>query len=213
MNRDTARARIQFGLGRRTDLADEINDSLQDVQVRLEQEDALPWFLRTEISSTTTTAAEERVGVPSDFLAEWEDDALWYFNDTASEPEDVWTKLQKSETDLLRAKYPGSGTPKAYSLDGTYFRIFPTPDAVYTLKQIYFAADQVLSTNIENKWLKYVPELLIGIVGQEMGVPIGLSAARFERFRQLESEGRTRIRRKNLQLELANRPLLIGGPD
>lgn len=213
MTRDEAVARVHLLLGNRSDQATNIQNALQDVQARLEREDTLPWFLRTEISSTTTTVSEERVAVPTDFLAEWEDDALWYFNSAATDPEDVWVKLQKAENDLLRAKYPGSGAPKAYSLDGMNYRIFPTPDDVYTLKQIYYAADTVLTTNITNGWLTNLSELLIGMAGQEVGFPLGLSETRINRFRELESNGRTRLIRKNLELAMTNRGFQIGGPD
>ena len=227
MTRDEVVARVQRGCGNRTGLELAIQEYIRDIQVELENEAELPWFLRTEISSVNTVVDEERVAKPQDFLAEWEDDALWFY-DTAPEPGfPKWLKLEKAELDGLRQDsfklYTSLGEdpanpvsivkPRAYAFDGFYFRIFPTPDKVYQLRMIYYAADTVLTTNIENKWLKYVPEIFVGMAGQRIGSDINLSDKRMARFVAEEDRGRRRILAKNVGLQMDNRQILMGGAD
>ncbi len=173
MLRDEAISRIQRRLGFRSDLVSAITEAIQDAQMRAEDSPTLPWFLITEVSSITTTIGEERVQLPSDFLREYEDDALYYFNAAATDDADKWVELPKDDLDFLRRKYPGSGAPKAYTIAGDYFRIFPTPDAVYTLKSMYYQADLVLTDNVENLWLKHAPFMLINDAGNEIAADIG----------------------------------------
>lgn len=178
MLKSKAIQRIQARLGFRTDLEATILAELQDSQNKLEQGvplptggTFLPWFLQTEIGSVLTDIGEERIPLPTDpkFLKEAEGDALWYFNDAATEPEDIWTPLHKDDLDFLRTNLTGTGAPKAYALDGTYFRILPTPDQVYKLKMLYFGADAPLTEeDTENKWLQFAPYLLIGDAGREV---------------------------------------------
>jgi hypothetical protein len=168
MTRDEAVTRIQRRLGFRTDLVAEIQDELKVAQESLEREMVSPpWFLLEEVSFTVTTADESRVEVPSNFLREYEQGTLWIY-DTALE--DPWVELSKGFMAGLNAFYVGTGQPKAFSLDGKYFRLHPTPDAEYTLRLIYYKTDTPLTTNIENQWLKYAPWLLVGLAGQEVAV-------------------------------------------
>ena len=173
--------RIQQRLGRRSDLSTEIVNELNDAQDRLEGGVQLlppftgvflPWFLRSEVGSFSTVAGEERVALPCDFIREVEEDALWYFNPDAEEVEDEWVELVKDSTDFLRGDKPGSGPPEKYSIDGAYFRIFPTPDDVYELKFVCFkrAADATISPDVETVWLKHAPYLVIGEAGYEMAM-------------------------------------------
>lgn len=173
MDRDTARARVQFNMSNRTSHTAQILLAMQDAQLELEKMPDLPWFLKKEISSVTTVADEERLLVPTDFLREFEEDALYYYDGTAAASEQ-WTVLFKESLDFLRGNYSGSGKPEGYALDGKYFRLFPTPDvSTYTIKMIYYYADSLLTTNIENQWLLYAPRLIIGKAGMDIGAAIG----------------------------------------
>lgn len=190
MDRDTAVARIHETLGFRSDKTTEIIAKLQDVQDLFEGAPELPWFLITEVESASTVSGEERVALPVDFLREWEDDALYYFNSTATADADKWVELEKGDLSVLRKKYPGSGAPVAYSLDGDYFRIFPTPDDVYTLKQIYYKKDALLTSNIENDWLKHGARLLIGEAGMAIAAALRDAEALAEFTRQRDDGAR-----------------------
>ena len=173
MKRDTAMNRIQVKLGFRgaTFLTTEITNAFLDAQEKLESRPLLPWFLRTEMSSITTVSGEERVVTPSDFIREDEESALWYF-DASADDADKWTEIVKDDQSVLRHKHPGDGPPIAYSIHGDYFRLFPTPDDVYTLKLAYYQNDTLLETNIENKWMLHASDLMIGLVGKDIATDL-----------------------------------------
>jgi len=164
-----AQSRIKQRLGFRTDLDTEIGFSVRDAQARLEQEPELPWFLRSPLTTLSTVSGQETVPLPADFLREAEDEALYLYDATTDNP---YRELEKNDVDNLRALWPGSGEPRAYALDVSDFRIFPTPDAVYTLKFIYMAADSIPSSGVENKWLKYIPGLLIAEAGRDIAAAV-----------------------------------------
>ena len=210
MFRDVARARIQQTLGFRSDKETEILAALQDAQVMLERGATLPWFLLSEVASITTTSGEERVALPTDFLREWEDDPLWYFVAGTGGDADAWTELAKDDLALLRSKYPGEGAPKAYALDVKYFRIFPTPDDAYTLKTMYFKADAVLTTNIENQWLEFFPYLVIGEAGQLLASGLRDKDA-IATFQKWTDEGRARMLVENEARMHASHAYVMGG--
>jgi hypothetical protein len=131
-------------------------------QTQLQSLPTLPWFLTSEDSFTTTTIDEERVLLPTDFLLEAEDARLYYRPDDWPEEDEV--ELKKEDYDQLKRDFLGveANVPEAYAILGGYFRIFPLPDAVYTIRMIYMKEDEVLTSNIENGWLKHNPMLLLG---------------------------------------------------
>lgn len=213
MLRDAARARIQNTLAFRTDKEAEIVNALQDAQVILEQGAELPWFLKTEVSSISTVSGEERIPIPNDFLREDEDDSLWFFEVGTGGDDDTWIALAKEDVEFLRKKYPGSAdTPIAYSLDEKYFRIFPTPDSIYTLKMVYYRRDTDLTSNIENDWLKYFPYLLIGEAGRlfSPGLRDKDATAQFSRW---AAEGRIAMLVANEARMHSGRRYVMGGQD
>ena len=212
MDRAAAVSRVQQKLAFRTDLETEIIEALQDAQVELEKETTLPWFLQSEVSSISTVDGEERIKLPSDFIREWEDDPLWYYNASAAEDPDKWAPLAKDDLEELREAYPGEGAPKAYQLDVKYFRLFPTPDGVYVLKMIYYKHDTTLATNVENLWLEHFPLLLISKAGLSVATSlrdkdaIGVFAVMEQQhYRSMVND--TEARRH------ASKRYIMGGPD
>lgn len=130
----------------------------------LEQMDFVPWFLLSENTSTTTTATEPRLALPSDFIMEDEDGALIY--ETA---DGVKTLLPKDEFDYAIEYFADTavGPPQAYALVGDYFYLFPTPDAAYTINLRYFAHDTApTDTGTTNKWLSQAAMLLLAETGR-----------------------------------------------
>ena len=212
MDRDAARARIQQTLAFRTDKTAEIVNALQDAQVVLERGAVLPWFLQSEVSSISTVVGEERISIPSDFLREWEEDPLSYFVAGTGGDVDAWTELAKEDLAFLRSAYPGSGAPIAYALDVKYFRIFPTPDAIYTLKMIYYKADAVLSSNVENQWLTYLPYLMIGEAGR-LFAPALRDKDATAQFSRWAAEGRALMLIENEARIHSSRRYIMGGVD
>ena len=212
MTRDEAVTRMQRSLGFRTGLVTTLRDALVDAQSLLELEAFLPWFLLTEIASITTTANEERVPLPSNFLQEFEDGTLYFFDSSAAADEQ-YTPLAKDDIDFLRKELPGEGTePLAYGMDDSYFRLFPTLTAAVTLKIIYYKEDTKLTSNLENKWLKYAHDVMRGKAGMEVAGDVRDDKA-FAIFQKLHDEGMVRLIRQDEARRSANRRYVMGGTD
>lgn len=162
---------------------DHVLEELQYAQSRHEQGIVfhqgifLPWFLESEVGTGVTLAGEQRMPFHSDFLRELEEGALWFYDTSTETPQ--WIELQKDDMDYLIKRYPGSGTPKAYALQRSYARLFPTPDDAYTLKVVGYRADDLpsVSPDIENRWLKYSPFMLIEEATRIMAGALGNAAA------------------------------------
>jgi len=214
MLRDAAITEIRRDLGFNNSLDVQILiDGLKNAQASLEREPELPYFLRTEYASIPTVAGEERVAIPtaSEFLMIVEDSALWRF-DAAEDLK--WKELTKHDLDALRRKYSATDNaePVAYALDNLYFRVFPIPDKVYTLKMIYYAKAAVLDTNIENSWLEHFPQLLISMAVQRVSKSTR-DAAAFQLAKSVEADERIRLRTFIVARETSNYTYQMGGPD
>jgi hypothetical protein len=206
MTRDEAVARIAFLLGNRSDLNDAIVRELKAAQTQLENGPLLPWFLLSEEATASIALGQERIAIPSDFLREPEEEgALWLFREGTAEP----FELAKAQYDKARYVYTGSEQPKVYAAIGGYFYLFPVPDRAYTLKLIYFAADTSLSTNIENKWLKYAPDLLCGQAGGVLATVLEKASAS-ALFAAMAAGARDAISRANTARLEANRVRRMG---
>lgn len=168
----TALSMLKFRLGSRTDadLDTLIPIEMDQAQFEFERSGQPPWFLLTEDATAETELGERRLPVPEDFLLETEDDALWLISPETGEPQ----QLDKGELDASTA-YWGltEGTPTGYALAGNYFHLFPTPDAVYSIRLKYYAADAkptVMAAGATNLWLTYASDLLLARTGRRMAM-------------------------------------------
>lgn len=212
MTRDEAIIIMQQQLGFRSDQADNCVIYLKLAQQQLELEPIKPWFLVSESLTALTTATEDRIGVPPTMLEEYDDAALFYVPDEGDD-EGKNLDLRKDEYDVLVANYrdTAAGEPKSYALRGGYFILFPTPDDAYTIKIVIYAQDDILNSNIENKWLKYAPLLLIGKALQYIPSALRDSVA-LQTGKDWEQQGRLAVFTMNETRDLANRELQMGGP-
>ena len=211
MTRDEGVVLIKQVLGFRNNLDATIVTNMKFAQIRLERSPTKPWWLVSEDSFTTTSATEERIAVPLDFLEEVDQAVLKYVPD---DPDADEVDLEKDEYDVLRKNFRGKvpGPPEAYALVGGYFRLFPTPDAVYTIRQIFYQDDATLDSNIENGWMKWNPMLLLGLAGGTLAVSLRDTIAKME-FSAWEAEGRLLMPRMNIAREMANMDMQVGGPN
>ncbi len=217
MTRDEAVSMIQTQLGFRTTLATTIITQLKFAQQTLEKDAIKPWFLVTEDAYIRTSSGDDRVPVPDDFISETDQAVLHYVPDEVS-VDDPEVELTKDDYDTLRKNFRDTttgitkvGPPEAYCLLGEYFRIFPTPDDDYLLRQIYYAPDTELTSNIENNWLFHFPYLLIGKAGGMMATALRDSVA-LSTFRAWEMEGKAIMLRQVYDREFQNRDMQVGGP-
>lgn len=160
---------LKFRLGSRTDtdLDTIIPVEMAQAQFELEHTGAPPWFLLTEDATASTTPGERRLLVPTDFLLESEDGCLWRVEDTGE-----LTELDKGNFDDSIA-YWGmeQGVPSGYATLGAYFQLFPIPDAAYTMRMKYYAADTLptaMAAGDTNLWLTWGQDLLLAYTGRRL---------------------------------------------
>ena len=216
MLRSAAVSRIQQELGFRSDKSAEIITALQDTQVELERDVTMtPWWLNSGVVTIgTTTAATQTIATPTGFLREKEDSPIYYNNTGADATGERWVELRKESLQWLRDEYQDStGAPEAYYLAEVLIFLFPIPDlSTYVIKGEYIKADTTLATDVENDWLLYAHELMIGIAGQKLARPFRDKEA-LKAFADMETRGRLRVIRENAARETSNTRLAMGGED
>ena len=218
MDRDSAISLLKIRLKRASDTAldSTIITVMQHVQEMILEENAwLPWFLLSEFLTITTTADEERIQVPEDvnftgnnFLMEYEDGALWRIDSSLDSGRKL---LVKDSYDALYARYKtATGKPVKYSLDGDYFRLFPTPDGTYTLNMRCYLKDTGLDTNIENKWLKYASDWLMAETGLIIARDVLRDKVAEGNMSTDISRAKDRLYRKDTARKMANTEATMG---
>jgi hypothetical protein len=182
---------------------------LKLVQTRLEEKEWLPWFLLSTQETAPLTIGEPRLRVPERFLLEYDEGALFLTNSAGDEVE-----LPKEEYDLLRGKYLNTdpNTPETYALRGEYFYFFPTPNAEYPVRMVYFKGQPVLDTDIENRWTKHAPHLLVAELGVVIAGQYTNDAAKKDLFVQQTTREENALMKKHEARDMANRELQMGGP-
>lgn len=211
MTRDEAVAQIKMILGFRSDKTTEIQNQLIFEQNELENDPQLPFFLREEVTNLTTSAGDPQLAVPSGFIREWEEDNL----QVQTLDGESWNKLVKDSADYLRSVYQTEeGIPVAYAYDSVsgFYTLFPTPDAVYTLRQTYYAADTVLSSDITNKWLTHLPKLLIGRAGLVLATSFRDQIA-MQVFSSMVQSEMTKLNALTTDRDGGGRKYVVGGDD
>lgn len=209
MTRNEAVSLVQQNLGFKNALSSTIITNMQAQQQQLELSPTKPWFLLSENSFTNTTVGVRRVALPSDFLDEYEEGCLHYDRQDSTEPE----CLSKDTYERLAYAYRNerTGEPKAYSLDGNYFNIFPLPDGVYKIQMKYYKKGASLTTNIENEWLKHIPLLLVGKVGLVVAEALRDTGA-VPFFKSMVQESLLLLENQNEARKHSNYELQMGGP-
>lgn len=195
-----------------------IIEVIQDSQEQIETTypiEPLPWFLLTERASVAAPANEERLLLPTDFILECEEDALWL-----QLPDGGERLLRKYDADDLRELTSHMTTAEmasnrtsfkfSYALTGDYFRIFPTPDLSYSYKMIYYQKQEVMSdVSAENRWLKYAPWVLIGMAGENYAHAIR-DATAMSYFQQKKGAALEAITNHTIARQIANRRMAMG---
>ena len=153
---------LAWRLGDRDDLNPRMETELNFVQDYVLEANAwLPWFLVTEESEALLVAGERRLPLPTDFLSELEESALWLeLTDGTTE------ELPKGAFDVLARKHQGEGKPLAYSVQGEYFHLFPIPDLPYKVFMRYNQKDsRITDEGTPSRWLKYCADLVLAELG------------------------------------------------
>ena len=213
MDRTAATVVIQDQLGFSSAHASRIVIALKNAQTRREQDPFLPWFLKTDSAIQPVTVADQRtVALPTGFLREVEDDALYYVN--ADESSKLIPMEKQDHLDYLYNTYGVTeGTPAEYFVGKTNFHIFPLPDAVYTLQlNQYYKAATSLASDVENDWLLYAEDTIIGDAGYVIAKALRDRKAQ-DFFKVMQREGTARMILGTTAREEENVEHQMGGDD
>jgi len=136
----------------RSDLTTQIPDFIRLAETRLRRDLRIRQMLKSV--TTSTVAADSTVELPSDFL-EVRDLVI---NGSPPQPLNYASPSAFSRN----TRTWESGKPLDYTVLANDFQLAPVPDAVYTVKMLYFAAPTFLSdTNTSNVFLANTPDVLL----------------------------------------------------
>lgn len=178
MLRSVAVARIQRGLGFRSDQADAIVLALQEAQRELEAGTTLPSFLQSVDQTLSTTSGSHTIAKPTGFIRFVEYEGPYFVS-----TESGLRYLQIKPYDEAKRYYSeyDAGEPLALSIRSTSFAVWPEPDDVYSITASWYAAAAVLDSDIENAWLEKYPDLLWSRAGMIMAADLEHTVA-FQKF-------------------------------
>jgi hypothetical protein len=138
----------------RTDLTTQIPLFIQLAENRLRRDLRIRPMLK--VVTTLTTASDPTVALPSDFLE---------MRDIHIESSPIQTLVYQNPSNFYRntkASTADSGAPKFYTVMGSEFQFAPIPDSAYTLKMVYYASPDYLSSSVSsNVFLANTPDLLL----------------------------------------------------
>lgn len=187
-----------------------IESELQLAQIRLESGPLYPWFLLEDKQDISLAANTESVAVPTGFIAEWDElrpGAMWYQTTPGK-----WKRLTKSMYDDMLRVYVESGEPRAYTLIGDLYYFRPIPTTTTTLRLIYFKQDNtIVQGGTENGWLKYAPDLIIGLAGRTVARQYANMEAAAQAFEAMAAEAQQRLIGLNAQRIEAAMNRMVGG--
>lgn len=165
VDRATAVARVQEGLGFRTDREITIIKRLQEAQRDLERGKTLPTFLLVSDATLSVAIGSGLTSLPTDFLRR-ADVTMYYTSITSGRRVDVPWKVKSAALQAYQLGRPRG--PQVAVLENSGIRFFPERDRAYTVTWSYYRFAEPLVTNITNLWLEHAPELLIGEAGLRM---------------------------------------------
>lgn len=182
----------------------------------LEAEAFLPWFLISNEATLTLTLGDRNVTLPADFIREYEDEDLWYYNaDNAPSRR----KLEKADVDDTTkwGLESSPGEPELYALVGSQFILDKDPDATAVLGSLkfrYYARSVPLtSSNLTNVWTLNADWLLLqrlgGVMARQYIRDFDLATA----FEDQANKAWFKLQQSHVAREQANRRAQMGGSD
>lgn len=209
MLRSEAVARIQRGMGFRSDRATEIASCIQEAQRELEKGKTLPKFLLREDQSLSLVAATNAVTLPTDFLLR-SATLIHYTPLYTTRTRDIPWRDYNAARNVYAAYNPGG--PAVVSLRATTLWFEPLADRAYTLTWDYYKKADVLDSDSDtNEWLDddNVPEYLIGEAGLRFAIDARNSEA-IELFTRMIAKARASVFSDTVRNE-ADEVVAMGG--
>jgi len=136
----------------RDDFTTQIPDFIRLAEQRLRRDLRIRQMLK--VATADTTVNDSTVSLPSDFLA---------MKDLHLDTNPVRVlQFQNTSNFFRNARTTDKGVPTMYTLLGSEFQFAPYPDAVYTLRMVYYHKPDFLSdSNASNLFLANCPDLLL----------------------------------------------------
>jgi hypothetical protein len=183
----------------RTDLTAQIPDFIQLAETRLRRELRLRQMLK--VVTTTTTADDGTVELPSDFLQ---------MRDLHINTNPIQVVEYISPSNFYRNTWSTSvGLPRQYTILAQEFQFAPAPDTDYTLQMMYYAAPPYLSSsNPSNVFLANCPDLLLyGALGE--AAPYLMDDGRLQTWASMYDRGLAALTVSDDQGEYSGSPIAI----
>lgn len=210
MLRDLAVAQMKLILGFRTTQDANCVTQLQLIQEQLETDATLPWFLRKNGLGITTSPGDPYINKPVDYIREWDEDPFYLVFENEEGVYNV--NLVKDSESFLRARYSSNEAPAGYVEFADKWKLVPTPTEAYTINYSYYGRGLPLTTNIENEWLKYNADVLIGRAGLILATGLRDKTA-MEIFGALAKAGTEKLVSQSTAQEEAGARRVMGGED
>jgi hypothetical protein len=181
----------------RSDLTDQIPDFIQLAEERLRRE------LRTRqmlvVARADTTAGDETVGLPTDFL-EMRDVHI------RTTPATSISYLSPNAF-YATARTTEAGKPVNYTILASEIQFAPIPDDAYSIQMLYYGKPQLLTdTNITNVFMSNYPDaLLYAALGE--AEPYLMNDARLQTWAALYDRSITAISTADQNGEYGGQPM------
>lgn len=211
MLRDKAVDLLMNRLGQRRSATtkDQIIGEMAFVQETLLEGNATQfWFTVKDSSGLATIVDTEAVALPSDFIQEYEEGALYI-----TKTDGALAEIGKEDWDVIaiHSQLLGTGLPTHYALEVDNILLKKTPDLVYLLQMKYHATQTSLagvygdSANVENNWLKYASDWFIAEVGMILAGQYLQSDKMVQMFQGQSQKALDRLIKKNTSIAEGNR--------
>ena len=139
-------------LGSRTDAALRATLLLEinAMQRELEAMPMLPWFLKGDDTSVSTTPGQEYAQLPTTFLRVDDDWGGVYWQNVADSSPDNWLELTRTPYPTMKARYredTSANSPERFDILADRIYIRPIPDGVYPLRFVGYFSDTVIAVS------------------------------------------------------------------
>jgi hypothetical protein len=183
----------------RSDLTSVIPDFIQLAEQRMRRELRIRQMLK--VVTTTTTAGDSTVALPSDFLQ---------LREIHLDGNPVYPVEYLAPSAFYRnSRSAEAGVPRQYTILASEFQFAPIPDAVYTIQMLYYASPTFLSdSNTSNVFLANCPDaMLYGSLAE--AEPYLMNDARVQVWAGLYDRAISNIQASDDQGEYSASPLAI----
>jgi len=211
MMRSEAITIIKRGLGFRQTQDAAIIAALQQAQRDAELGQTLPDWLVVFNQSQPMISPLSTYTLPERFIRFHEQYPVRYM--LASDPGTPilfpkWNYLEA--VNAYGARGLDLGPPQVcIQMNKTQLLLIPSPDESGTLSITGYVGEPVLDSDIENKWLKYAPNYIVGMAGVHVAGDLRDRGAA-EKFNSMAKIGHKALLGDIVEDELAGRPLIMG---